>query len=168
MNRTRKLMMTGLMTALTGVGAQIVIPIGTVPVTMQTFFVFLSGMVLGGSWGAVSQIAYLLLGALGIPVFSMFTSGMGILAGPTGGFLLAFPLCSFITGLSRMRHKYMGGFWALALLYSFGWLRLTIFTSDALKALLVGVVPFVGFDLLKVWGAVYVYARVKAVISLEQ
>lgn len=155
------------MTALTGVGAQIVIPIGIVNVTMQTFFVFLSGMVLGGYWGAISQIAYLLLGALGIPVFSMFSSGLGILAGPAGGFLLAFPLCSFITGISRYKHRTIGGGCALLLLYLFGWLRLTSFTSDMLKAFLIGVVPFVGFDLLKLWGAGHVFTRVKAMISIE-
>lgn len=161
MNKTRQLIITALMTSITAVGAQIVIPIGTVPVTLQTFAVFLSGMILGPVWGAVSQIAYLLLGLFGLPVFAMFTSGIGILAGPTGGFLLAFPLVAFLSGIDTEKSRYVFRLCALLTLYSFGWIRLSFFTGDLLTAFFAGVLPFIGFDLLKLWGAGLVHKQLK-------
>lgn len=161
MNKTRQLIITALMTSITAVGAQIVFPIGTVPVTLQTFAVFLSGMILGPVWGAVSQVAYLLLGLFGLPVFAMFTSGIGILAGPTGGFLLAFPFVAFLSGIGRRQSMYIFRICALLVLYSFGWIRLSFFTGDLLTAFFAGVLPFIGFDLLKLWGAGLVHKQLK-------
>ncbi|MFP4461562.1 MAG: biotin transporter BioY [Thermotogota bacterium] len=161
MYKTRQLIITALMTALTAVCAQIVIPIGTVPVTMQTFMVFLSGMILGPFWGTISQIAYLLLGLFGLPVFAMFSSGLAILAGPTGGFLLAFPFVALLTGADKDQSKYVFRFFALLLLYTSGWIRLSLFTGDLLTAFFSGVLPFIGFDLLKVWGAGFVHKQLK-------
>jgi len=160
-NRTRKLILTALMVSLTAVGAQIVIPIGSVPVTMQIFMVFLSGLILGPVWGSVSQIAYLLLGLFGLPVFAMFSSGLGILAGPTGGFLMAFPVVAFLTGFEKPKYVMSFRLMALFVLYTFGWLRLAFFTGDGLTAFVVGVLPFIGFDFLKLWAAVFVYQQLK-------
>jgi len=161
MNKTRQLILTALMASITTVGAQIVIPIGTVPVTLQTFAVFLSGMVLGPVCGAISQMAYLLLGLFGLPVFAMFSSGLGILAGPTGGFLLAFPFVAFLSGIDRGQSKYFFRLCALLILYIFGWIRLSFFTGNLLTAFFTGVLPFIGFDLLKVWGAGLVHKHLK-------
>src|SRR6056297_3166438 len=135
MNKTRQLILTALMTSITAVCAQIVIPIGTVPVTLQTFAVFLSGMVLGPVWGATSQIAYLLLGLFGFPIFAMFSSGLAILAGPTGGFLLAFPFVSFLVGIDIFKTKGVFRISSLLILYAFGWIRLSFFTGDLITAL---------------------------------
>ena len=70
--------MASLMAALTSVSAYIILPIGPVPITMQTCFVLLSGAVLGSRWGAGSQMAYICLGLAGIPVFASGTSGLGV------------------------------------------------------------------------------------------
>src|SRR6056297_1410207 len=139
MNKTRQLILTALMTSITAVCAQIVIPIGTVPVTLQTFAVFLSGMVLGPVWGGISQIAYLLLGLFGFPVFALFTSGLGILAGPTGGFLLAFPFVAFLSGIERGKSKVVFRLCGLLILYFFGWIRLSFFTGNLFTAFFAGV-----------------------------
>ena len=160
-NRTRKLISTALMVSLTAVGAQIVIPIGSVPVTMQIFMVFLSGMILGPVWGGMAQIVYLLLGLFGLPVFAMLTSGPGILAGPTGGFLLAFPAVAFLTGFEKSKQVILFRITALFLLYTFGWIRLALFTGSGLTALITGVLPFIGFDCLKLWAAAFVYQQLK-------
>jgi len=161
MKKNRHLILTALMTAMTAVGSQIVIPIGTVPLTLQTFAVFLSGMILGPVWGGISQMAYLLLGLFGVPVFAMFTSGIGILAGPTGGFLLAFPFVAFLTGIERGKLRVVTRLCALMILYTFGWIRLSFFIGDCLMAFSVGVLPFMGFDLLKIWGADCVHRQLK-------
>lgn len=92
------MMTAALFAALTAVGAMIPIPVGPVPFTMQTFFVLLSGMVLGPAWGAVSQLVYLLLGLAGLPIFAGFSGGLGIVFSPTFGYLLGFPLAAAAAG----------------------------------------------------------------------
>jgi biotin transport system substrate-specific component len=84
---------------LTAAGAQILIPTAPVPFTLQTFFVLLSGVLLGAKRGAASQTAYLAAGAAGLPVFAGFSGTFLHLLGPTGGYLLAFPVASYAAGL---------------------------------------------------------------------
>jgi biotin transport system substrate-specific component len=83
---------------LTALAAQVVIPIGPIPITGQTFAVLLTGALLGSRLGAIAMIAYLLEGASGLPFFSGGHAGLLHLMGPTGGYLIAFPAAAFITG----------------------------------------------------------------------
>jgi len=83
---------------LTALAAQIVIPIGPVPVTGQTFAVLLTGVLLGSRLGAMAMIIYLMEGAFGLPFFYGGAGGISHLLGPTGGYLVAFPAAAFITG----------------------------------------------------------------------
>jgi biotin transport system substrate-specific component len=83
---------------LTALAAQIVIPVGPVPITGQTFAVLLTGALLGSRLGAMTMIAYLIEGASGLPFFSGGHGGLLHLMGPTGGYLIAFPAAAFITG----------------------------------------------------------------------
>lgn len=85
-------------TFLTFIGAQIAIPVQPVPFTLQTMFVILAGAFLGARYGFLSQCIYILLGALGLPVFSGFSFGVVKLFGPTGGYLLSFPFAAFLVG----------------------------------------------------------------------
>ncbi|TAK59473.1 MAG: biotin transporter BioY, partial [Bacteroidetes bacterium] len=84
--------------ALTAIGAQIEIPHHPVPYTMQTFFVLLAGAALGRRNGTFSQLLYIALGTIGLPVFSQFGFGAAKLLGPTGGYLLSFPVAAFAVG----------------------------------------------------------------------
>src|SRR5256886_14298837 len=83
---------------LTALAAQIVIPIGPVPITGQTFAVLLTGALLGSRLGALAMIAYLIEGASGLPFFALGHFGLATLLGPSGGYLIAFPAAAFITG----------------------------------------------------------------------
>jgi biotin transport system substrate-specific component len=83
---------------LTALAAQIVIPIGPIPITGQTFAVLLTGALLGSRLGAMAMIAYLVEGSSGLPFFSGGQAGLLHLMGPTGGYLVAFPAAAFITG----------------------------------------------------------------------
>ena len=83
---------------LMALSAQIVIPIGAVPITGQTFVVLLTGALLGSRLGAITMIVYLVEGLSGLPFFFGGGSGFGHLLGPTGGYLVAFPAAAFITG----------------------------------------------------------------------
>lgn len=87
-------------TAIIAVMAQLTIPIPLVPLTMQTFAIPLTGAVLGAKKGAIAAIVYLLLGAVGAPVFAGFTGGVGWFVSTTAGFLWSFPLFALIVGIA--------------------------------------------------------------------
>lgn len=77
---------------------KIPLPFTPVPITLQTLLVLLSGAVLGAYYGALAMIIYLLLGAIGLPVFAGGSSGIGVLLGPTGGYLFSYPIAAFVIG----------------------------------------------------------------------
>lgn len=93
----RLFILAGLFTALTVFGARMKMPLPHVPLTLQTFFVLLSGHLLGPLYGAASQMAYLLLGLIGLPVFAE-GGGLAYIFKPTFGYLVGYPLASFAAG----------------------------------------------------------------------
>ena len=111
---TRELAVAALFTALLSVSAYIAIPVGSVPFTLQVYVVLLAGMVLGPRLGALSVVAYLVLGLVA-PVYSGGTSGLGVLFGPTGGYLLGFVAAAVVTGLvARQANAACRGCWPRA------------------------------------------------------
>jgi biotin transport system substrate-specific component len=135
------------------------LPLTPVPVTLQTLFVILSGVLLGPRLGAASQLAYLGMGIAGLPVFA---AGIGVaaLVGPTGGYLLAFPAAAFVAGLVAGPAGRRGATHALRLVAGLAVASLLILTSgaawlgvltgDMAGALALGLVPFLVGDLIKV------------------
>lgn len=95
---TKELILISLFAALTAISAMFSIPIGPVPVTLQTFMVILSGIVLGSRLGLMSQLIYLLLGLIGLPVFSGGAGGLGTVLTPSFGFLIGFPISAYVIG----------------------------------------------------------------------
>jgi biotin transport system substrate-specific component len=160
----RLAMMTraALMAAVTAVAAQIAVPIFPVPFTLQVLAVVLSGLLLGGRYGALAQTIYLLVGAIGVPVFAEFRGGLGVLLGPTGGYLLSYPVAAAVAGLaapaarSATRRRalfssFLLGCVALAVIYALGAVWLSVVTELPLAvAVAQGVLIFVPFDLIKV------------------
>ena len=97
---TKDICFIGIFAAAMVIVAQITIPLpGGVPMTLQTFIVPLAGAVLGSKKGAIAAVVYILLGAVGLPVFSGFRGGIGVIAGPTGGFVLSYPIMALVVGL---------------------------------------------------------------------
>jgi len=152
-----KLVWTALMAATIGAGAYLIVPIGPVPVSMQPFFVFLAGYILGPRYGALAVGLYLLAGTIGLPVFAGGKSGLGHLLGPTGGYLFGFAVAAFLCGMARRKESVIpwlkGLAWgggALLAVYVIGgiWLKFALSFSWS-KALLVGVVPFIPWDFIK-------------------
>jgi biotin transport system substrate-specific component len=145
--------------ALVALGAFVSVPVGAVPFTLQVLFVLLAGMVLGPRLGALSVVVYLALG-LFAPVYAGGTSGIGVLFGPTGGFLWGFVLAALLTGVvASLRPRGLGvlivaGIAGIVPIYALGaiWLALQAHITLA-AALTVGVVPFVWADVLKAIGA---------------
>lgn len=157
-----KLVWTSLLAATIAAGAFMVLYLGPVPISMQPFFVFLAGFVLGPVRGAVCVLLYIAAGTIGLPVFAGGKSGLAYLVGPTGGYLFGFVLSAMLTGMAtRGKHKltwFSGIAWGLlALLAVYGtgvaWLRHAI-NVDWPKALALGCYPFIGWDLLKIIAAV--------------
>ncbi|MDR2338805.1 MAG: biotin transporter BioY [Deltaproteobacteria bacterium] len=102
--------------ALMAVGAYIAIPIGPVPITLQTFFIILCGF-MEGPWAFFPALAYLVAGLIGLPVFAEGAAGPGILFGPTVGYALAFAPAAFVAGLAaKGGAKRIGGFLAFGAL----------------------------------------------------
>jgi biotin transport system substrate-specific component len=151
----------------TAFGAQVAIPLpGTpIPFTLQMVWVLLAGAVLGARLGAASQAAYLVAGALGAPVFAA-GGGLAYLLGPTGGYLLAFPVAAFVVGAIAGRSlgtlRLLVGLIAGALVIQGGgaaWLAVT--TGDIERAIRVGVSPFLLFALLKVALVLLISVRIR-------
>ena len=151
-----------LMAAVTAVAAQITVPLTPVPFTLQVLAVILSGLLLGARIGALAQAVYVLVGAVGVPVFSGFTGGLGHVFGPTGGYLISYPIAAAVAGLAAqsvarsprrraLLTALLWGYAGLAVIYALGatWLAVVAGLSP-IEAIATGVLPFVGFDLIKV------------------
>lgn len=104
---TKQLTAIAFSATLISVLAQITIPIPIIPLTLQTFAVGLIATVLPKKQATLAVCLYLIMGAIGLPVFASFTSGLGIIFGPTGGFLLSFPLMAFVISayIARVPHS---------------------------------------------------------------
>lgn len=100
-SKTTMMILCGIFAAVTAICSLITIPLGftPVPVNLGTLSVFLTGGILGKKYGTLSMAVYVLLGATGVPVFSGFRGGIGVLAGPTGGYIIGYIVAVLIIGL---------------------------------------------------------------------
>jgi biotin transport system substrate-specific component len=154
----RGMVYASLFGALTAVGAYIIIPLPPVPITLQTLFLGLAGVLLGARLGALSQVVYILLGLIGLPVFAGGKAGFGVLIGPTGGYLIGFVVAAALTGkITRMKDRPGFAWLCLAILageaamYGLGVIQLAVVARLSLyKALAVGLVPFIPGDVVKI------------------
>jgi biotin transport system substrate-specific component len=133
------------------------LPVTLVPISFTNLIIFLSVYILGMKSGTLSTVIYLLLGLVGIPVFSGFTGGASKFAGPTGGYLIGFIFLALICGL--FADRFHGNRWlyligmvlGLAVCYAFGTAWLAVQTNMTfIAALATGVVPFLIGDALKI------------------
>lgn len=162
--KIKDIILCAVFASITSILAQISIPIPftTVPLTMQIFSVALTGMVLGSKKGFISIMMYLILGAIGMPVFSQMRGGIGILIGPRGGFLLGCPFMAFIVGLVSERssskiHIILSMVVGLIVIYTMGTMMFSLVTkSSVYQSLLACVLPFVLADIIKLILAVNV------------
>lgn len=112
----RDICYAGLFAAVIAVMAQISIPMPMgVPMTMQTFAITLAAVVLGSKLSTISSLIYIIMGAVGLPVLANFSGGFDKFVGPTGGFLLSFPLMAFIIGWGAEHRKDFKGAYVIAL-----------------------------------------------------
>ena len=169
-NNLKPLVFAALFAALLAAVAPFKIPLGftPVPITLQTLVVLLSGAMLGPYYGALSMILYVVVGALGLPVFAGGSSGIGALLGPTGGYLFSYFIAAFAIGkILQMRKapKYLD--YAMAMLagtiiiYTLGAGWGMVVTGLGLAAIMIGwVLPFIIGDGIKLLIAAYIANKV--------
>lgn len=162
----RAAVLCGLFAAFTAVFSQISLPIGPVPISCSLIAVYLAGLFLPVKTAALSQLVYLLLGIVGVPVFAGFQSGAARLAGPTGGYLLVYPVIALILSLAMViydkklarkplaaRAAYIVGAMLVSLIvcYAAGTAWFTVFSGSTFqKAMRLTVVPFLAGDIAKI------------------
>lgn len=170
--KTHDIVYIGMFVALITICAYISIPT-TVPFTMQTFGIFAAVSFLGQKRGTLTMLVYILLGAVGAPVFTGFKGGFAVLLGPTGGYLLGYLLATIISGLliKHLGHKFITMFFSMVLgllvCYAFGtaWF-IYLYTKNGsnigiLGALSSCVLPFVIPDLIKISLAIILGKQLK-------
>lgn len=116
-SRTLKLVHIAMFSALMAIGANLTsfLIIGGVPITLQTFFAILAGILLGSKLGAASMLVYTFIGLAGVPVFAKFSGGMDTIISPTFGFILSFILLAYVVGLITEKFPTRTGFIIAAL-----------------------------------------------------
>lgn len=165
--------------AIIAVCSVITIPLpGGVPVTLQTFAVFLSVALLGPVYGTVAVVIYILLGMIGVPIFSNFGSGVAVILGPTGGYIIGFIFSAVISGALMKALGEKTPFMVLSMVIGllacyltgtlwFVGVRSTFNFAGIIYALTVCVVPFIIPDLIKILLAVLIAKRTKKHINID-
>lgn len=167
--RTKDLTAAALLAALTAVCSQLLLPTPWgVPVSLGTLAVFLAAGLLGARGAAVSMLIYLTLGVVGVPVFAGFRGGPGVLAGPTGGYLVGYLAAAALGGLlcdrlPQMKYRLPLAFaCGLAVCYAFGTVWFVFSTeTPASAALALCVLPYLPGDAAKIAVAAALCKRIK-------
>lgn len=169
-NRISGTVLTAVFAAVICVLSPLTLPVFAVPFTLSVFVICCVSTATQEK-AAVSTVLYVILGAAGLPVFSSFTGGLGVIAGPTGGFIIGYIPFAVITGLAskKLRNGYavfacsMGG---LAVLYLLGGIWYGISAGAGIwEVLTVSVFPFIIPDILKVAAGVFCGCRIKKAIT---
>lgn len=174
MNKTKtfQLATCGVFAALLCIFGPLALPIGPVPISLATFVIYLAAFILGGKLGTVSVIVYILLGAVGLPVFSGYAGGLAKLTGPTGGYIIGYIPMAFIAGLAVSKFYnnkvvvVIGYILATAVLYLLGtaWFVIQL-KCKVWYALTVCVFPFLIGDGAKIAVAIIIGMIIKKRIA---
>ncbi len=168
--------MIALFPALMGATAGIFIPLFNLPpITLQTIFVFMAGLVLGPKKGMISIIIYFTLGVIGLPIFSGFQGGLGIVFGGSGGFLIGFIFATIFIGISKnvkiINNEYGRYFVILTIatviIYMFGGSYIAFISNTSLPIVLAGFGLYLIGDFLKILVVIHVYVRIRTHLTYE-
>ena len=164
---------TAMFSALICVCSLISVPIGEVPVTLQTFAMCLTGAMLGWKRGGMSVLIYVLLGAAGLPVFAEGKGGIGIITGATGGYIVGFIFTALIVGFAAEKFDKkliplaVSMVIGVAVCYALGTAWFMFVTKmDLLTSLGYCVIPFIIFDAIKIIFATIMVNRLSKIIKL--
>lgn len=165
---TRQLALIGIMSAVICILGPLSLPIGLVPISLTNLVIYFSLYALGQKKGTISYVVYLLIGLVGLPVFSGFSGGFVKLAGPTGGYLIGFIFMAFISGIfidrfsSKIYICIFGMILGTVITYLFGTAWLAYVAKMPFNtALYAGVIPFIPGDLIKIIIAALIGPQIK-------
>ena len=170
---TLDLTQIGMFAALTAIGAFITIPVGPVPITLQSLFVLLSGIILGSRKAMLSQVAYIMLGLIGLPIFSGFSGGFQHILKPSFGFLIGFVAAAYVAGKFTEKEKTFRSFilavfsatvvmYIIGLPYMYYILNIMLAKNFSIMQVLnMGMFMFIPADTLKAVIAVFVGKKLK-------
>jgi len=171
--KTKEIIFCALFAALTAILSQISIPLPftPVPINLATVSVCLGAGLLGSKLGAISQVVYVIIGAIGVPVFANFSGGLGIVAGPTGGYIIGYIVATILIGviIKRLGENLNAYIIAMSIgilgCYTIGTAWFMYITKTGLfEALIMCVVPFLIGDMLKVVLSAFLVKRLKRFI----
>lgn len=155
--KTRDMILTGVFAAVICVFSPFSVPVGPIPISLASFAVYIAAAVLGARRGTAAVCIYVLIGALGIPVFSGFSGGVGRVLGVTGGYIIGYIFCALVSGFIIDRSNKGKAVYPLALaagtavLYVFGTAWFMIQSGNGLReSLMMCVVPFLIGDAIKI------------------
>lgn len=161
-DKTKKLVLVAMCASIICLLAQITIPLPLIPITGQTLAVGIVATILGSRHSTITVLVYLTLGLIGLPVFSQFTSGLGILFGPTGGYLIGFIPTAFLIGLwlEKTSYTYSQAFFAnligMCITLTVGCVWLKLFAALTWQeALVTGIYPFLPVGIIKAFLAAW-------------
>ena len=168
----KDMVIMALFAALTCVLAPLAVPIGPVPISLTNLVIYFSLYVLGWQRATITYIVYLLLGLVGLPVFSGFSGGVGKLLGPTGGYLIGFIFLAAIAGFfvekfpAKIYMHVIGMILGMAVCYAFGtaWLAGQLGMSFV-AGLGVGVIPYLPGDTAKIIIAIIAGPQIRKAVS---
>ncbi|MEE4662217.1 MAG: biotin transporter BioY [Halieaceae bacterium] len=177
MNKTTKdITLVALFPALMAATAGVSIPLGNMPaITLQTLFVYLAGLLLTPRKAALSMSIYVLLGVMGLPVFSGFRGGFGVLLGGSGGFIIGFIFMAWAVAFMKNRNFLNNHFWyttvvlivATTGLYMIGASYITFLTGANYWLVLGGFYLYLVGDITKILTAIYVHVRIRSHVTYE-
>lgn len=170
--KTLKITMCALFAALTAICSQIQIPLPQIPINLALFSVCIAGAVLGAAYGALSMIVYVLLGAVGVPVFAGFKGGFAAITGSTGGYIVGYIVCAWVTGIivkntkGKIYQIALAMVVGVALCYVLGTIWFMILSGNPLKVSLgFCVFPFLPGDAIKIILASTISAKLRQGVS---
>lgn len=173
-SKTRNMTVCAIMAALMCILGPMSVPIGPIPISLTNLVIYLTVYLLGTKKACISYLVYMLLGAVGLPVFSGFAGGVGKLAGPTGGYLVGFIFMTVICGviMERFQRKaiptWLGMVLGTLVAYLFGTVWFVVQTQSAIMyALTACVFPFIPFDLIKITIAILLGKAVRKRLPFE-
>jgi biotin transport system substrate-specific component len=175
--KTKTMILCALFAAILCIFSVITIPtIGGVPISLGIFGVMLTAVILGPKKGVISVIVYLLLGVVGLPIFSKYQSGIPVLLGPTGGYVWSYIIVALLIGaltkklpknfLASTALTFAACLAGILVCYAAGTLQYMLIQKvDLVKSLTLCVVPFIPFDIIKAAAAAYVGRMIYAALK---
>ena len=173
--KTKDMTLIAVMAALICVAGPLTIPVGPIPLSLATFAVYMAGSVLGRKKGTIAVGLYLLIGIIGVPVFSGFSGGFQKLAGVTGGYLVGYLPCAYLSGVGAEKRDSIGWWFhplmmvsGTVLLYLVGTVAFMLHTGNALGAALsLCVIPFLPGDAAKIAATAFLTQTLRRAVCVR-